>query len=281
MNTVTSIKKRFIETLVQKYSFHEISSMWSQWVVKELLNKSSINYFVEGDFIVSKMDENSIDSLIMHLSSYKPIQYFFGYSYFKNLKIQVDKSVLIPRPETEQLVDMVIDYAKENKVSKIIDIGTGSGCISIAIGKKIKSKIFAIDVSSQSIKTATSNSKAHNVDIDFKLIDILNVEFKSLPTVDLIVSNPPYVLNREVPEKSVVHAEPKHSIFVPNDDPLIFYKSILNFARTNLHRNGKIFLEINPILISKLMEVISKYGYSNIQIHTDFYQKKRFIIVSY
>lgn len=281
MNTVSSVKKRFIETLGQNYSFHELSSMWSQWVVKELLNKSSINYFLEGDFMVNEIDENLIDSLILHLSSYKPIQYFFGYSYFKNLKIQVDASVLIPRPETEQLVDMVIDYVKENKVSTIIDIGTGSGCISIAIGKKIKSNIFAIDVSSQAIEKATSNSKTHQVDIDFKLIDILNVElYKILPKVDLIVSNPPYVLKREVPEKSVVHSEPKHSIFVPDDDPLIFYKSILNFAKTNLNRSGKIFLEINPLLVSKLIGVVSKYGYSDIQVCTDFYQKKRFIIVS-
>ena len=281
MNTVTSVKKRFMETLGQNYSFNELSSMWSQWVVKELLNKSSINYFLEGDFMVSEIDENLIDSLILHLLSYKPIQYFFGYSYFKNLKIQVDASVLIPRPETEQLVDMVIDYVKENKVSTMIDIGTGSGCISIAIGKKIKSKIFAIDVSSQAIKKATSNSKTNQVDIDFKLIDILNVElYNILPKVDLIVSNPPYVLNREVPEKSVVHSEPKHSIFVPDDDPLIFYKSILNFAKTNLNKNGKIFLEINPLLLSKLIGVVSKYGYSDIQVCTDFYQKKRFIIVS-
>ena len=281
MNTVTSVKKRFIETLGQNYSFHELSSMWSQWVVKELLNKSSINYFLEGDFMVSEIDENLIDSLILHLASYKPIQYFFGYSYFKNLKIQVDASVLIPRPETEQLVDMVIDYVKENKVSTIIDIGTGSGCISIAMGKKIKSNIFAIDVSSQAIEKATSNSKTHQVDIDFKLIDILNVElYKILPKVDLIVSNPPYVLKREVPEKSVVHSEPKHSIFVPDDDPLIFYNSILNFAKTNLNRSGKIFLEINPLLVSKLIGVVSKYGYSDIQVCTDFYQKKRFIIVS-
>ncbi|MBL31992.1 MAG: protein-(glutamine-N5) methyltransferase, release factor-specific [Flavobacteriales bacterium] len=281
MNTVTSVKKRFIDTLGQNYSFHELSSMWSQWVVKELLNKSSINYFLEGDFMVSEIDENLIDSLILHLSSYKPIQYFFGYSYFKNLKIQVDASVLIPRPETEQLVDMVIDYVKENKVSTIIDIGTGSGCISIAIGKKIKSNIFAIDVSSQAIAKATSNSKTHQVDIDFKLIDILNVDlYKILPKVDLIVSNPPYVLKREVPEKSVVHSEPKHAIFVPDDDPLIFYKSILNFAKTNLNRGGKIFLEINPLLVSKLIGCMSKYGYSDIQVCTDFYQKKRFIIVS-
>ena len=281
MNTVSSVKKRFIETLGQNYSFHELSSMWSQWVVKELLNKSSINYFLEGDFMVNEIDENLIDSLILHLSLYKPIQYFFGYSYFKNLKIQVDASVLIPRPETEQLVDMVIDYVKENKVSTIIDIGTGSGCISIAIGKKIKSNIYAIDVSSQAIEKATSNSKTHQVDIDFKLIDILNVElYKILPKVDLIVSNPPYVLKREVPEKSVVHSEPKHSIFVPDDDPLIFYKSILNFAKTNLNRRGKIFLEINPLLVSKLIGVVSIYGYSDIQVCTDFYQKKRFIIVS-
>tara|TARA_B100000579_G_scaffold438034_1_gene471155 strand:+ start:6237 stop:7082 length:846 start_codon:yes stop_codon:yes gene_type:complete len=281
MNTVTSVKKRFIETLVQNYSFHELSSMWSQWVVKELLNKSSINYFLEGDFMVSEIDENLIDALILHLSSYKPIQYFFGYSYFKNLKIQVDASVLIPRPETEQLVDMVIDYVKGNKVSTIIDIGTGSGCISIAIGKKIKSNIFAIDVSSQAIEKAISNSKTHQVDIDFKLIDILNVElYKILPKVDLIVSNPPYVLKREVPEKSVVHSEPKNSIFVPDEDPLIFYKSILNFAKTNLNRSGKIFLEINPLLVSKLIGVVSKYGYSDIQVCADFYQKKRFIIVS-
>ena len=281
MVNVSFIKNNFEQYLKNKFSINEISSMWFNWVVKDIFKMSHIEYFLKGDFSINKIDQNQINSLISHLLSGKPIQYFFGYTYFKDLKIKVDSSVLIPRPETEQLIDLVDEYVSQNIKYNILDIGTGSGCIAIALKKNIKSHLTAIDICNNAIKTAKKNALLNNVLIDFKLIDINNIKHhKILPKIDFIVSNPPYVLHSEVASDSIIHAEPDLAIFVPDSSPLIFYHSICQFAKTNLIPGGKIFFEINPKLISDLVKIINEYGYCNIKIHKDFYKKTRFIVVS-
>ncbi|MBE38043.1 MAG: hypothetical protein CMP50_05325 [Flavobacteriales bacterium] len=279
---VSDVKKNFEEKLNNNFSTSEINSIWKTWVIKEVFQKSLINYYLDGNFSISMLHHNKINSLITHLLSNKPIQYFFGYTYFKDLKIKVNKSVLIPRPETEQLVDIVLNKLNKSSLKNIIlDIGTGSGCISIALKKHIANPIIAIDVSSESMSQAMLNGQIHNVKIDFKVLDMLIVKnHQLLPKVDYIVSNPPYVTPLEVSKYSVVHEEPHHAIFVPDNNPLIFYDFILKFASTNLNIAGKIFFEINPKFISKLINMIKQYGYNNIEIHEDFFEKKRFIVVS-
>jgi len=278
---ISDVKKKFEKKLNNNFSTGDINSIWNNWVVKEIFQKSLINYFLDGDFSVSISNQKKINSLIAHLLSNNPVQYFFGYTYFKDLKIKVTKSVLIPRPETEQLVDIVLHELKNSSLNIILDIGTGSGCISIALKKHTTNKIIAIDVSNAAINQAVCNSQTHNVKINFKVLDILSVkDHQLLPKVDCIVSNPPYVTPLEVSNSSVVHAEPSHAIFVPHNNPLIFYDLILKFATTNLNIGGKIFFEINPRFISKLINMIKKYGYCNIEIHKDFFEKKRFIVVS-
>ena len=281
MLTSNSMKIHFKESLQPHFSIDEIISLWKQWVVKEVLNISLIEYYSNHQIIINKNHIKTINLLIDHLLSRKPVQYFFGYSYFKGLKLDINSRVLIPRPETEELVDLVLNYAKKNNINSIIDIGTGSGCIAIALQKKINTNMVSIDYCNQILDVAFKNSKIHNVSIDFKLIDILNSnQIKSLSKIDVIVSNPPYVLKSEVPKDSLVLSEPSSSIFVKDNDPLIFYRYILKFSKSHLNLGGKIFFEINPILVSDLTNLIDSFGYSDIEIHKDFYNKKRFIIVS-
>lgn len=280
MKSIKSIKYEFTTSLESVFSVHEINLIWNQWIVKEILNLSLINYFLHKDFNINQEKYNKIILLSSHLLNNKPIQYFFGYVYFKNIKIQVDSNVLIPRPETEELVDLVVSNLDNDKLYDIIDIGTGSGCIALALKKAVKSNILGIDVCNEALKKAKSNSVNNNLHIDFQLLDILNSEsYKKLPKFDIIVSNPPYVLPSEVSETSNIHFEPRNAIFVPNKNPLLFYESISIFSKTKLKKNGKIFFEINPNLSSNLFSMLLQFGFKNIKICKDFYGKKRFIVV--
>ena len=270
MLNIKSIKINFNKKLKSIYSSEEINSIWNQWIIKELLQMQAIQYLVNQEILITQKSQAKINLLIKHLLFRKPIQYFFGYSYFKDLKFLVNNHVLIPRPETEELVDHVLSHVKDNKTKKIIDIGTGSGCISIALKKKLNVDITAVDRSEKALDVASKNAQFHRVSIDFKL----------LPKVDLIVSNPPYVLKKEVPLGSVVLSEPFDAIFVNEEDPFVFYKAICQFAKKNLNQGGKIFFEINSQFVFQLIEVIKLLGFSHIEIRHDFFEKKRFIIVS-
>ncbi|MBF26146.1 MAG: hypothetical protein CMP49_06530 [Flavobacteriales bacterium] len=281
MFKIDYIKIKFEESLINHYSANEILSMWNLWVLKYIFKISQIDYILNRNYVVLQRHKKQVDNLIKHLLKNQPIQYFFGFTYFKNLKIIINDNVLIPRPETEDLIDIFFSQTNFFSFKKIIDIGTGSGCIAIAIKKKIESHVYAIDICDEALKIAKQNSVANNVQVEYNKIDILNINnHHLLPKIDCIVSNPPYVLPLEVPNDSIIHSEPKNAIFVPPDNPLIFYEAIIKFANSNLNLGGKIFLEINPILISDLTNLIKKYGYFNIKIHNDFYQKKRFIVVS-
>jgi len=278
---INSVKKFFYKDLEPVLSVHEISSIWNQWVVKEVLGMSLVEYFSQDNFLLQKVDFDKITLLVLHLLAGQPIQYFFGYTYFKGLKISVDSNVLIPRPETEELIDLVVMYAKQMNVNSIIDVGVGSGCVSIALKKIINAKCTGVDYCDDILNVAVKNAKYHNVSIDFMLIDILNdKDYHLLQNTDIIVSNPPYVIKSDVPSNSNILFEPEKAIFVNKDNPLVFFESICRFANKRLNVGGKIFFEINPKLVSELSNLIISLGYSNIKIHTDFYDKKRFIVVS-
>tara|TARA_Y100001968_G_C19166780_1_gene623631 strand:- start:135 stop:797 length:663 start_codon:yes stop_codon:yes gene_type:complete len=194
---INSIKKQFFQDLKAIFLENEISSIWNQWVVKEILDMTLIEYFSKGDFLLRKKTLAQIKLLTSHLLSGKPIQYFFKYTYFKGLKIHLNSNVLIPRPETEELVDLVLRYTENMTVNNMIDIGVGSGCISIALKKIINTHCVGIDYCSDILNLAAQNAKYHNVDIDFVLMDILNTNnYNHLSKVDIIVSNPPYVIQR-------------------------------------------------------------------------------------
>jgi len=282
MTLIKSIKHKFQTSLDPFFSINDIQFIWNQWVVKEILKMSLVDYFSNNNVKISELEHEAITLLTLHLLKNKPIQYFFGYMYFQNIKISVDPNVLIPRPETDQLVDIVTDDLDNKKLYNIIDIGTGSGCIAISLKKNMPCDVVGVDICDKALTTAISNAKSNNVDVNFQLLDILNPEnYRSLPKFDVIVSNPPYVLKSEVSSDSNIHFEPSSAIFVPDKNPLVFYEAICVFSQTKLNKNGKIFLEINPNLVSELHEMLSNYFVNDIKVCEDFYGKKRFIVVSF
>lgn len=280
MININLVKSNFINSLKSKISQDEIKSIWDTWVLCEILNLTKLECIIDQNIDINSFNVSKINDLISHLLANKPIQYFFGYSYFKNLKITLDSNVLIPRIETEELVDLVL--SKTNKKGfNCIDIGTGSGCIAILLKKKLKFNMYAVDFSQDILNRAKINAKNHNVNIHFKLLNILNFDkYDLLPNFDFIVSNPPYVLKSEVSLDSNVHAEPTTSIFVKQDDPLVFYKAICVFAQNKLKKSGIMFFEINPVFHKDLIILFKQFNYSNIETRKDFFGKKRFIIVS-
>ena len=280
MRSIKLIKHKFETSLTPIFSINEIQFIWNQWVIKEVLNMSLVDYFSNNHVKASQKQCKIINLLVLHLLKNQPIQYFFGYMYFKNLKLSVDPNVLIPRPETEQLVDIIVNDLDRKKTHSIIDIGTGSGCIAVSLKKNIPSSVLGVDVCENALTIAKSNAKSNNVYVDFQVLDILNPEsYRSLHKFDVIVSNPPYVLNSEVSSSSNIHFEPSSAIFVSDKNPLLFYESICVFAKTKLKKNGKIFFEINPNFVAELYNMLSKYSVNNIKICEDFYAKKRFIVV--
>ena len=281
MSHISIIKQKFYSDLKILFTILEINTIWNQWVVKEILKITLIEYFSKGNFKLEKRYASKINALVLHLLQGQPVQYFFGYTYFRDLKIHVNHHVLIPRPETEELIDLILSYEDDINVKRIVDIGIGSGCISVALKKEINAIVFGLDYCREALSVAINNAKNHNIDIECMLINILNEkEYCDVPTVDIIVSNPPYVLDSEVSQDSNILHEPYGAIFVDKKDPLIFYKSICEFANQKLNVGGKIFFEINPNFAIELQNLIYSFGYSNVEIHNDFYDKKRFIVVS-
>ena len=218
----------------------------------------------------------------------KPIQYILGETYFYGLPFKVNPSVLIPRPETEELVDWILSVCRseqiENRQSSIknlIDIGTGSGCIAISLKKNLpKGEVFALDIAKDTLATAQQNAILNDVDVNFIQDDILNSQISHLTTqFSLIVSNPPYVKEDERPamNNNVLANEPHRALFVTNENPLIFYDAIADFALQYLEKNGILFFEINEYLGEQTMQLLKDKNFINIELRKDMQGKDRMI----
>ncbi|MDR1984339.1 MAG: peptide chain release factor N(5)-glutamine methyltransferase [Prevotellaceae bacterium] len=224
-----------------------------------------------------KIDEDFSKALKL-LQQHTPIQYVLGFTEFYGLKFSVDKNVLIPRPETEELVNLIITENKDAKT--IIDIGTGSGCIAVVLAKNIENaKIYALDISEKAIAKARQNAENNNVCIEFFCKDILSENNFIQTKFDCIVSNPPYVRECEKSEikQNVLDFEPHSALFVPDDDALKFYKVIADFAISHLADNGKIYVEINENLAMETQNLFVQKGFKFIELHKDLNSKNRML----
>lgn len=222
---------------------------------------------------------NAFTQLLQHT----PIQYVLGEAWFYHLKFKVNEAVLIPRPETEELVEMVIDSRKSLITdASILDIGTGSGCIAIAIKKNMPAAVVsAMDVSESALKVAKENAKEHNTQIEFMQMDFLDESTWDLLTqYHVIISNPPYIPQNEKEklDKNVVDHEPHLALFVPDKDPLLFYGKIAAFGRSHLKSNGKIYLEVHEDLALEAKKLFQKQ-YSYAEIKKDMFGRERMLIV--
>jgi release factor glutamine methyltransferase len=228
--------------------------------------------FSENDLIVWN---NILDKLKLEI----PIQYILGKTSFYGLEFIVNPNVLIPRPETEELVQWIINDNIKNENLKIIDIGTGTGCIAISLAKNVEnSNVFALDISSSALLVAKQNALFNKVNVTFIEQNILEIESLN-QKFDIIVSNPPYVRNLEKHEihKNVLNNEPHLALFVENNDALIFYKKIAEIALKNLTKNGQLFFEINQYLANETIELLEKTGFKNIILKNDIYGNNRMI----
>jgi len=214
----------------------------------------------------------------------KPIQYILEKTEFYGLDFYVNNNVLIPRPETEELVDWIINDQKNNSNINVLDIGTGSGCIAISLAKNlINSNVTAIDISDKALNVAKKNSLKNNVTVEFIKDNILDSKFISKTVFDVIVSNPPYVRNLEKVEiqDNVLNNEPHLALFVEDNNPLVFYNSIADFAMKNLPKNGVLYLEINQYLGKETINLLKNKGFKNIILKKDIYNNERMIKAYY
>ncbi len=225
-----------------------------------------------------------IEDYISKLNQHQPIQQVLGYAEFLDLKFQVNQYVLIPRPETEELVQLFIDENKM-KTGKVIDIGCGSGCIGIGIKKYCPDlEVLAIDISKEALDLAQINANHNNCEIKFSKQDILNFEETALMQMkfDFIISNPPYVLESEKKQmhKNVLDFEPSLALFVQNNNPIVFYKRIIDFSKSHLNQNGRLYFEINENFALEIEKILAENGFSNTQSYKDFRGNDRFISAS-
>ena len=268
------LKKDFISKLAITYPNEEILSIF-KILCKDYLNVSPTKLLLAGEELINKKQADMFSKAIIRLLNEEPIQYILKTTSFYGLEFICTPSALIPRSETEELVDWIIK-SERNKIS-ILDIGTGTGCISVSLANHNSFEVDALDVSSSALDLAKQNAKINKVDVNFIEADIF--EYKSNKKYDLIVSNPPYVRNLEKKkmQNNVLNFEPELALFVEDDDPLVFYRAILKFAHNTLVEKGKIYFEINECLYTEMKALLISKGYVDIGLKKDFFGKYRFI----
>lgn len=274
-----NLYKEIAVRLSADYSEQEVQSL-QKLIFEKKLGLPLHELFLNPDKPVKSEDAESILSIVSELKIQKPIQYLLGETYFYGLNFKVCPDVLIPRPETEELVDWIINSAEDKPLS-ILDIGTGSGCIAISLAANLKqAKVTAIDVSSKALEVAKSNAVYNNVKIDFRVTDFLDYSSFIINTpYDIIVSNPPYVRESEqaLMKPNVLDHEPHLALFVKNSDPLIFYRTIAKRSRDFLKRGGAIYCEINEEFGEKVKTLFINGGYNKVEIRKDINGKDRMV----
>lgn len=228
---------------------------------------------------ITKQQAEEIEKIVDQLKTIKPIQYILGNTEFYGSTFTVNENVLIPRQETEELVELIIAENKSFRQLKILDIGTGSGCIAIALKRHIPSaEVEAWDISDKALEVASHNSLLNNTTVSFKEIDILT-DYPTAPKFDIIVSNPPYILDREKVEmdKNVLDFEPHNALFVPNDKPLLFYEKIADIAKNSLNDDGVLYFEINRQMGIETAKMLEDKNFKNVTIIKDISNNDRII----
>lgn len=264
--------------LKENYEDREAASM-TDWIFEKLTGAKKADLFINKDKELSREQSGQLKEWLPRLMNHEPLQYVLQEAWFGGMKFYVDKNVLIPRPETEELVNWITEKPIRQKL-KIIEIGTGSGCVPILLKKKMPdAEIWACDVSEDALAVAKKNASGFNTDINFFQMDFLNEEKRNqLPSFDVIVSNPPYVPEKDKQQiqPNVLHYEPATALFVPDDDALIFYKAIIGFGKKKLHPGGSIFVEIHEDLGETAVKLFQSNSYETI-LKKDMQGKDRMV----
>ena len=274
-------KKHFFDSLKNIQDEQEIDSFF--FILTEYLhNLKRVDIALNPNFEISEEEVEKWNAILSELQQEKPIQYITGEAWFYGLQFEVNENTLIPRPETEELVEWIIESQKSKDQSQkleILDIGTGTGCIPISLKANLpQANVSAIDVSEQALEVAKRNAVSNNVEVNFIQANILEVEDLN-QHFDIIVSNPPYVRNLEKQEikKNVLDYEPHLALFVEDTDALLFYRKIAQLAFDNLTPNGLLFFEINQYLGKETIELLQNLGFKNIELKKDMFGNNRMI----
>jgi release factor glutamine methyltransferase len=274
------------------------SSNIAQLILEDCTGLSRTTLLLNRQEDLSADQEEKLKQQLQRLQQHEPVQYILSKAWFYGMELYVDKNVLIPRPETEELVDWIVKDVKAAGLDvfergpmqadltshlKILDIGTGSGCIALALKKAMpKAEVWGCDISEEALNVARRNGAALDIRVDFQGINFLDeAQQKFLPSVDIIVSNPPYVpvKDKDTMQPNVLNYEPHTALFVPNDDALVFYKAIAQFAKRRLHQNGFIYLEIHEDLGESVVDLFKGEGYHQVELRKDMQEKNRMVRV--
>ena len=273
-----TLRNNFIKTLIDYYAETEIVSFFNL-LSADILKMQRIDIAQNLYAVISGKKQEKFQNAVNKLKNYIPIQYIIGNTEFYNLTLKVNAATLIPRPETEELVAWIINDQNNKQNISILDVGTGSGCIAIALAKNLpEAKVFALDVSEKALRIARQNALDNGVTIEFIEADIFDVDLGNLQ-FDVIVSNPPYVreLEKETMSPNVLNHEPHLALFVKDDDPLLFYRSIVEVANNTLKSKGFLYFEINEFLGNLTLQLVQKLNYCNIELKKDLFMKDRMI----
>ena len=265
------------EQLSKSYEPQEANAL-ARIIFCDILGQSNVDYYLCKDMDLSGNEEEKVKSILQRLEKYEPIQYIEGKKYFSGREFFVRQGVLIPRPETEELVELAAQACKPN--AKILDIGTGSGCIAISLAKKLpEAEVHAWDISEAALEVAKQNNEQLSASVHFEQHDILIYQATGEEAFDLIISNPPYITESEKAEMeaNVLAWEPSIALFVPDNDPLLFYRRIGELALRMLTPNGKLFFEINRAYGDATKQLLCNQGYKNIHIQKDLSGNDRFV----
>jgi len=278
MKTIKDVFDFFKQGLAELYEPNESEAI-TLLAISEISNLSKAKVKAFPELELQGPDIEKLNNALARLRTGEPIQYILGTTLFYGLPFIVNPSVLIPRPETEELVEWMLQSAKSN--ANILDIGTGSGCIAISLKKNLtNARVFAIDVSIEALATAKQNALINQVEVNFIEGDILqSSNSKASTAYDIIVSNPPYVtlLDKERMHSNVTDFEPHTALFVPENDPLIFYRVIADYAVNNLTDKGLLFFEINESYGQETTALLSQKGFINVQLRKDMSDRDRMI----
>ena len=273
--TIGALSKQFNDQLSSLYSNREID----RFIVvafQKLMGWNKLDISMNKQLVLEEDQSAQFSNVLERLLNSEPIQYILGSTFFYELDLKVSPAVLIPRPETEELVDLVIKHINDN--DRVLDIGTGSGCIALALKSKMNSvQVKGIDVSEEALQIARWNADHHGLELELEKIDILKED--QIGKWNCIVSNPPYIAKNEslVMEKNVLDHEPATALFVPDDDPLIFYERIAQLASINLQSKGLLFFEIHEEKGEEIVKLLASLGFVNIEVKKDMQGKDRMI----
>ncbi len=268
------IKQKLIAA---SYAETEASAL-ARWILEEEFGFSTLELYAGKDTDFPMEKRNRLNDILVRLARFEPIQYIIGKTEFCGLTLKVSSDVLIPRPETAELVDWIVSDCPQSGL-RVLDIGTGSGCIAITLAERmVEAEVSAWDISEKALAVARENALHNNVRIAFSCMDVFN-EPTDISVFDIIVSNPPYITESERAEmeRNVLDYEPETALFVPDTDPLRFYRRIAHIGNQMLKPGGKLFFEINRAYGSETAAMLKYGGYSQVEVRSDSYGNARMI----